>query len=163
VAAPATGACAPVAPHQRAAKATVQLTGDVNQPTVELPAICGALHTAATNRFKVGDGTLFRACLPDGSTLSISADVLLVGKPRPVFVYADYKKTGPLVELARPGVGTYNQRDEPTDADKLDIAFDWSRVTLDIDLPWPSKKDRVVHATATWDCGGPMRENTWGP
>ncbi len=128
-----------------------------------MPALCGAFHTTATNRFAVGDGTLFRACFPDGSTLSISADVLLIGKLRPLFVYADYKKTGPLVEYAVPGKGTYNQRDEPTDTDTLMIEYDWSKVSLSIGLPWPSKRDRVVQVTATWDCGGPMRENAWAP
>lgn len=160
---PVPPACTPVEPQQRAAHATVELSGDVVQSAVTVPAICGAFHTAATKRFAVGDGTLFRACLADGSTLSISADVLLVGKVKPLFTYADYKKTGPLVELNRPGVGTYNQRSEPSDADTLDIAFDWSKVTLSIDLPWPSKLDRVVHAVANFDCGGPMRANTWGP
>jgi hypothetical protein len=164
---PASGkpvdACNPVEPQQRAATAHVLLTGDVSQAPVDMPAICGALHTTKTNRFEVGDVTLFRACFPDGSTLSISADVVLAGKVKPQFVHKDYKKTGPLVELNRAGVGTYNQRDEPTDADTLDIAFDWSKVSLSIDLPWPSKLDRVVHVEATWDCGGPLRENTWAP
>ena len=59
--------------------------------------------------------------------------MLLVGKVKPIFTYADYKKTGPLVELNRVGVGTYNQRDEPGDTDVLDIAFDWSKVTLSIE------------------------------
>lgn len=157
------GACVPVEPHQRAAKATVELTGERTHASITVPALCGAFHTAATNRFKPGDGTLFRACLDDGQVLSISADVLLVGKVKPLFTYADYKKTGPLVELQVAGVGTYNQRDEPADTDTLDIAFDWSKVSLSIDLVWPSKTDRVVHATAAWDCGGPMRANTWGP
>lgn len=156
-------ACQPVEPHQRGANAVVTLTGEVTQSEARVPALCGAFHTAATNRFAVGDGTLFRACLPDGNMLTISSDVLLVGKVKPLFVYKDYKKTGPLVELNRAGVGTYNQRDEPADTDTLDIAFDWSKVTLSIDLVWPSKTDRVVHVTATWDCGGPMRANTWAP
>ncbi|HUQ05253.1 MAG TPA: hypothetical protein VM261_22270 [Kofleriaceae bacterium] len=155
--------CNPVEPQQRAATAQVQLSGDVTNAPVDLPAICGAFHTVKTNRFEVGDGTLFRACFPDGSTLSISSDVVIAGKVKPLFVVKDYKKTGPLVELNRAGVGTYNQRDEPTDADQLDIAFDWSKVMLSIDLPWPSKLDRVVHVEATFDCGGPLRENTWAP
>lgn len=153
----ATGAtCVPVAPHQRPGKATVTVTGDgVDQRMTDGPAVCGALHTVATRRFAVGDGTLYRACLPDGSSLAISADVALVGKVDPTFVYADYKKTGPLIEYTRPGVGTYNQRDPIGDGDALTITPERDGATTTITLVWPSKADRQVAVTATFACDPP--------
>ena len=154
--APVAG-CTPVAPHQHPGKATITAVGDgVEVRGLVAPAICGALHLEATRRFAVGDGTLFKACLPDGNTFSISADVPLTGPQKLTFTYQDYKKTSALVELAVAGKGTYNQRDEPTEQDALTIAYDWSTAEAHVDVVWPSKKDRVVRVDAVFDCGGPI-------
>lgn len=150
--------CEPVAPHQRAGKATLTLVGDgLEVRAATAVAVCGAFHTEATRRFAVGDGTLFKACLPDGFTVSIAADVVLTGKQSLVFTYEDYKKKTALIELARPGVGTYAQKDEPGETDNLTIAYDWAGAEAHVDLVWPSKKDRVVRVDAVFDCGGPLR------
>lgn len=154
--APVAG-CTPVAPHQRSGKATITARGDgVDVANVVAPAICGALHTEATRRFAVGDGTLFKACLPTGEAFSISADVALTGPQKLTFTYEDYRKKSALVELSVAGKGTYNQKDEPTDADTLTIASDRATAEAHVDVVWPSKKDRVVHVDAVFDCGGPM-------
>jgi hypothetical protein len=150
--------CTPVAPHQRAGKATITAVGDgVDVRDVVAPAICGALHIEATRRFAVGDGTQFKACLPGGQTFSISADVALTGPQKLTFTYEDYKKKSALVELAVAGKGTYNQRDEPTERDTLTIAYDWATAEAHVDVVWPSKRDRVVRVDALFDCGGPLR------
>lgn len=149
--------CIPVSPHQRPGKATITVVGDgVEQRMTDGPAVCGALHTVATKRFAIGDGTLYRACLPDGSSFAISADVALAGKVDPTFVYADYKKTGPLLEYTRPGVGTYNQRDPIGDGDALTITPERDGATATITLVWPSKADRQVAVTATFVCDPPV-------
>lgn len=149
--------CVPVSPHQRPGKATISVTGDgIDQRMTDGPAVCGALHTVATKRFAIGDGTLYRACLPDGSSFAISADVALAGKVDPTFVYADYKKTGPLLEYTRPGVGTYNQRDPIGDGDALTITPERDGATTTITLVWPSKADRQVAVTATFVCDPPV-------
>lgn len=143
---------------QRAGYAKLTLDGDgLGEMHDNIPALCGALHTAATKRFAVGDGTLFRVCIPGGGRFQISSDVVLSGPLSTEFTYENYKKTGPLIELYRPEVGTYNQRDTPAEHDKLDVAFDWSTVAAELDLVWPSKKDRVVHVKAHIDCGGALR------
>ena len=149
--------CVPILPHQHAGQATLTVVGD-GQDVRDLivPAVCGALHTEATRRFAVGDGTLFKACLPGGVAFSISADVALTGPQSVTFVYEDYKKKTALLELAVAGKGTYNQRDEPTDADSLTIAYDWHTAEAHVDVEWPSKKDRVVRVDAAFDCGGPI-------
>ncbi len=149
--------CVPVEPSQHAGKATLTVVGD-GQDVHDLvvPAVCGALHTEATRRFAVGDGTLFKACLPGGVAFSITADVALTGPQSVTFVYDDYKKKTALLELAVAGKGTYNQRDEPTDADSLTIAYDWHTALAHVDVVWPSKKDRVVRVDAAFDCGGPI-------
>ncbi len=150
--------CMPVAPHQRAGRATLTIVGDgLDVHDVVAPAICGALHLEATRRFAVGDGTQFKACLPDGNAFSITADVVLTGPQQVTFKYEDYKKKTALLELAVAGKGTYNQRDEPTDADKLTIAYDWHTAEAHVDVVWPSKKDRVVRVDAVFDCGAAMR------
>ena len=150
--------CAPFEPHQRAALATVSVVGDgLDVRDVVAPALCGALHTEATRRFAVGDGTLFKACLPDGLVVSISADVALTGPQRVTFEYADYMKKTALIELKREGQGTYNQRDAPTAKDSLTIAYDWHSAEAHVDLVWPSKQDRVVRIDAVFDCGGALR------
>lgn len=155
--APVAG-CMPVAPHQRAGRATLTIVGDgLDVHDVVAPAICGALHLEATRRFAVGDGTQFKACLPDGNAFSITADVVLTGPQQVTFKYEDYKKKTALLELAVAGKGTYNQRDEPTDADKLTIAYDWHTAEAHVDVVWPSKKDRVVRVDAVFDCGAAMR------
>lgn len=150
-------ACEPSADpaaKQRAGYADIQLEGDgLGEKHTNLPALCGALHTAATKRFAVGDGTLFRACIPGGARFQISADVALSGPVSTEFVHDGSKKTGPLIELYRPELGTYNQRDVPGENDKLVIAFDWSTVETEVDVVWPSKKDRVVRVSATFRCG----------
>ena len=157
MAAGATAAsCIPVAPHQRPGKATVTITGDgVDQAVTAGPAVCGALHTVATKRFAVGDGTLYRACLADGSSFAISSDVALTGNVDPTFKYENYKKTGPLLEYTRPGVGTYNQRDPIGDGDKLFIEHDGSAATTTVVLQWPSKPDRQLTVTAKVSCDPP--------
>lgn len=150
--------CTPTAPHQHAGKATISTVGDgLDVHDAVVPAICGAFHLEATRRFAVGDGTLFKACLPDGNTFSIAADVALTGPQKLTFTYEDYKKTSALVELAVAGKGTYNQRDEPTEQDSLVIAYDWHDAVAHVDVVWPSKKDRVVRVDAVFDCGGPLR------
>ncbi len=150
--------CMPVEPHQRAGRATVTIVGDgLDVHDVVAPALCGALHLEATRRFAVGDGTQFKACLPDGNAFSITADVVLTGPQQVTFKYEDYKKKTALLELAVAGKGTYNQRDEPTDADKLTIAYDWHTAEAHVDVVWPSKKDRVVRVDAVFDCGAAMR------
>ncbi|MEZ4362331.1 MAG: hypothetical protein R3B48_19235 [Kofleriaceae bacterium] len=154
-------ACTPsadAAVKQRAGTATIALRGDgLDERHERVPALCGGLHTEATKRFAVGDGTLFRACLPGGARVQISADVALSGPVSTEFTYENYKKTGPLIELYRPDAGTYNQRDVPTAEDKLTIAFDWSTVELAVAVQWPSKPERLVQVTAQFDCGGPLR------
>lgn len=157
MAAGATAAsCIPAAPHQRPGKATVTIAGDgVDQAMTAGPAVCGALHTVATRRFAVGDGTLYRACLPDGSSFAISSDVALTGHVDPTFKYENYKKTGPLLEYTRPGVGTYNQRDPIGETDKLFIEYDGSAATATIVLQWPSKADRQLTVTAAFTCDPP--------
>lgn len=146
------------AAKQHAGLAEVTLDGDgLGEKHVNIPALCGGLHTEATKRFAIGDGTLFRVCIPGGARLQISSDVVLSGPMSTEFRYADYKKTGPLIELYRPDIGTYNQRDVPGERDKLEIAFDWSKVEAELDVVWPSKTDRAVHVTAHIDCGGPLR------
>jgi hypothetical protein len=148
--------CTPAAPFQRPGTASVTVLGDgIDLAVTDAPAMCGALHTTASKRFAVGDGTLFRACLPDGSSFAISSDVALAGNVNPRFVYENYKKTGPLLEYSRPGIGTYNQRDEPTDNDKLFIAFDRSAATAAIVVAWPSKTARQVTVTASFVCDPP--------
>jgi hypothetical protein len=150
--------CTPIEPHQRAGRATITVVGDgLEVRDVIAPAICGAFHTEATKRFAVGDGTLFKACLPDGLTFSISSDVVLTGKQTVTFTYEDYKKKTALLEVSRVGVGTYNQRDEPTDKDQLFIGYDWHEANAHVDLVWPSNKDRVLRVDAVFDCGGPLR------
>lgn len=156
----ADAACEPSADpaaKQRAGYADLQLEGEgLGEKHTNIPALCGALHTAATRRFAVGDGTLFRACIPGGARFQISADVVLSGPVSPTFVHDGSKKTGPLIELYRPELGTYNQRDVPGENDKLMIAFDWSTVETEVDVVWPSKKDRVIRVSASFRCG-PMR------
>jgi hypothetical protein len=157
MAAGATAAsCVPAAPHQRPGKATITIAGDgIDQAMTAGPAVCGALHTVATKRFAVGDGTLYRACLPDGSSFAISSDVALTGHVDPTFKYENYKKTGPLLEYTRPDVGTYNQRDPVGEGDKLFIEYDGSAATTTVVLQWPSKPDRQLTVTATVTCDPP--------
>jgi hypothetical protein len=145
---------------QRVGFADVTLEGDgVKEQHTHVAALCGVFYTAATatKRFAAGDGTLFRACLPEGGRLQISSDVALSGPVSTEFTYENYKKTGALIELYRPSVGTYNQRDVPGEDDKLTIAFDWSTVDTGVSVQWPSKKDRLIRVTAHFDCGGPLR------
>lgn len=147
--------CTPAAPHQRPGTATVTVVGDgVELRMTDGPAVCGALHLVETKRFQIGDGTLFRACLPDGSSFAVSADVALTGNVDPRFKYENYKKTGPLLEYTRPGVGTYNQREEP-DGDKLFIEYDRSAATVTTTVQWPSKADRTIAVTARFTCAPP--------
>lgn len=142
------------AAKQRAGYADLTLEGDgLGEKHTNLPALCGALHTEATKRFAVGDGTLFRVCIPGGARFQISADVVLSGPVSTEFVHDGTKKTGPLIELYRPDLGTYNQRDVPGESDKLVIAFDWSTVETEVDVVWPSKKDRAIRVAATFRCG----------
>lgn len=149
--------CAPVTPFQRAGTATVMVHGDgIDVPMTRGPAVCGALHTSATRRFTPGDGTLYRACLPDGSSFAISADIELPGgKVDPTFKYEAYKKTGPLLEYTRPGVGTYNQRDPIGDGDVLTLGYEHESADATIVLAWPSKPDRQLMVTAQFTCPPP--------
>jgi len=79
--------------------------------------------------------------------------VVLSGPISTEFVHDGTKKTGPLIELYRPDLGTYNQRDVPGENDRLVIAFDWSTVEAEVDVVWPSKKDRAIRVVATFRCG----------
>lgn len=152
----AAASCTPAAPHQRPGTATISVEGDgVTLAMTDGPAVCGALHLTETRRFQIGDGTLYRACLPDGSSFAISSDVALTGNVDPRFKYENYKKTGPLLEYTRPGVGTYNQRDEP-DGDKLFIEYDRSAATVTTIVQWPSKPDRRVTVSASFRCDPPQ-------
>jgi hypothetical protein len=154
--------CVPdAAAGQRVGKATITAKGDGIDLTEEVPALCGGLHQQASKRFAIGDGTLFRACATDGSLLQISSDVQLRGRVNPQFAYENYKRTGPLIELFRPSVGAYNQRDVIDEKDTLVIDDDWKTVDLNITLNWPAKKrgelDRLVAVTARFDCGIDMQ------
>jgi hypothetical protein len=141
-------------------KATVTAKGDGIEVSSEAPAICGGYHQVATKRFAVGDGTLFRACLADGSVLQISSDVRLIGRVNPQFEYMNLKRTGPLIEWFKPNVGAYNQRDVIDEKDTLVIDPSWKIVDLAITLHWPAQKkgelERLVEVTAHFDCGVDM-------
>ncbi|MBP6835992.1 MAG: hypothetical protein KBG28_06110 [Kofleriaceae bacterium] len=161
----ASKGCTPAAvAGQRVGRATVELRGDGVDVSAEVPALCGGLHEKATNRFAVGDGTLVRACLPDGSILQISADVALSGPVGTTYRYENYRAVGPLIELYRAGVGTYNQRDDGPvrpgetviDDPALTLGAGLADATLRVSLQWPGHKPvgprRIVNARATWAC-----------
>lgn len=158
--------CTPdAAAGQRTGKATVTLRGDGVDFTGEVPAMCGGLHVEATKRFAVGDGTLFRACLSDGSVMQVSADVPLTGTVNTEFRYENYKNVGPLIEFFRHDVGTYNQREGnaeqragETIEEHPSLVIDGERTTADlkISLQWPAYKkvgpNRIINANVHWEC-----------
>jgi hypothetical protein len=142
---------------QRIGKATVTAKGDGVDVSGEVPALCGGYHLTATKRFAIGDGTLFRACLKDGSLLQISSDVRLSGRVSPQFEYMNFKRTGPLIEWFKPNVGAYNQRDVIDEKDTLSIDPSWNTVDLAITLHWPALKkgelERLIVVNAHFECG----------
>jgi hypothetical protein len=158
--------CTPdAAASQRVGKATVTLHGDGVDFTGDVPAMCGGLHVEATKRFAVGDGTLFRACLSDGSVVQVSADVPLTGTVNTEFRYENYKNVGPLIEYFRHDVGTYNQREAnaavrpgETVEEHPSLVIDGERTTADlkISLQWPAYKqvgpERIINANVHWEC-----------
>ncbi|HPH67325.1 MAG TPA: hypothetical protein PLF40_16330 [Kofleriaceae bacterium] len=158
--------CTPdAAAGQRIGKANVTLHGDGVDFTGDVPALCGGLHSEATKRFAVGDGTLFRACLNDGSVVQVSADVPLTGTVNTEFRYENYKNVGPLIEFFRHDVGTYNQREanaEQRAGETIEaqpsLVIDGERTTADlrISLQWPAYKkvgpNRIINANVHWEC-----------
>jgi hypothetical protein len=144
--------CDPVAPHQVAGKASVKLEGEGLAVAVDgAPAVCGASRLVESKRFKPGDGTLFKVCLPEG-TLSISSDVALAGAVPLRFVHDGERQTGPLVDFRFPDGRTYSQRHEPRDDEQLAIGADRRTATLRADVVWPTRADRKIHVDAAFDC-----------
>lgn len=142
--------------NRKVGTASVTIEGDGTVFHGDTPAVCGGLHTKASNRFAVGDGSLFRACLPNGSIVEISADVQLTGNRPPVFRYENFRRTGPLIEFFAKNIGVYNQLDPIAKTDTLSISDDWSEINLHATLHWPAltkgDKERLVEVSVAWRC-----------
>jgi len=92
----------------------------------------------------------------------VSADVKLSGNVGTTYRNENFRATGPLIELFRKDVGTYNQRDDDAvrPGEKVieqpALSITETSAELSVSLQWPGFKQvgprRIINTTAHWQC-----------